>query len=77
MPASGRGVKIRAMEPEPYGPLSRAGEILDSEEFDTLDRRVTAQGEVLKLMYEALTALADDLSRLRKGEPPPGAVAKY
>jgi hypothetical protein len=41
-------------------PLRQAGRVLEESEFLSLERRVEAHGEALKLIYEALRALADE-----------------
>lgn len=58
-------------------PLTRAGELLHSAHYESLEQEVAAHGEALRLIHETLVAIADELSRLRRGEPPAGALARY
>jgi len=58
-------------------PLLRAGEILKAADYVNLEQRVARQGETLLLMHEALVEIASELSRIRRGDLPPGAVARY
>jgi hypothetical protein len=50
---------------------------LQQREFERLEDRVRAHGEILKDMHEALLAVRDELVRLRRGDPAAGTVARY
>lgn len=58
-------------------PLAVAGRLLNQNEYESLESQVAAQHEALSLIHEALLAIADELKRVRRGESPPGALARY
>ena len=50
---------------------------MQQEEYERLEDRVEAYGEILKDVYKALRAMRDELARLRSGAPPSGTIARY
>jgi hypothetical protein len=61
----------------PQDPFERVNRLQRIEDYERLEDRVAAQGEALLIMNEALRALRDEVVRLRRGDPPAGAVARY
>ena len=57
--------------------MQRIGRRLQQEEYERLEDRVEAYGEILKDVYEALRAVSDELARLGSGAPPSGTIARY
>jgi hypothetical protein len=58
----------------PDDPLSRAGKLLSAAEYRSLEERVKAHDEALKLMYQALRALQTELSRSHRKLPGYGGL---
>jgi hypothetical protein len=57
--------------------VRRIGRRLQQDEYERLEDRVEAYGEILKDVHAALRAINEELVRLRSGGPPPGTVARY
>lgn len=57
--------------------LLRAGDLMRVEHFAGQQEQLAAHAEALKLMHEAMLAMADELRRLRRGDPPAGVHATY
>ena len=62
--------------PEENDPFARIERRLELHEYERIEDRVEAYGEMLRDVYEVLRILRDETSRLRRGEAPAGTTVR-